>query len=176
MDGPLITAWTIRIALLALLTSVLIGMVRPWWAVPDVVRRVVWTLGFVVFLAHIAAGMHYYHDWSHSDAYEDTAQQTYETLGVRFGGGIYVNHLMALVWGGDVLWCWISPKSYAERSHRWDQGIIGFFLFIAFNGLVVFKEGPLRIAGIIGFVGLAILGMVTWRLTPPDRRLDTSER
>lgn len=119
--------------------------------------------------------MHFYHEWDHGQAYEDTAQQTYQTLGVRFGGGIYVNHLMAIVWGGDVLWWWIAPKAYAARSPRWDQAIIGFFLFIAFNGLVVFKEGPLRIAGMIGFSGIAIIGLVLWLLAPTGRRLETLE-
>ncbi|MBI1248900.1 hypothetical protein GC197_13795 [bacterium] len=156
MDGPFLTAWTIRLALLVLAASLLLRMIRPWWAVSDGVRRGIWTLGCGLFLAHIVAGMQFYHHWDHGHAYAETARQTYETLGVHFGGGIYVNHLMAIVWTVDVLWWWLFPRSYQTRSSRWEQWIVGFFLFIAFNGLVVFKEGPLRIAGLIGFTLLGL--------------------
>lgn len=176
MDGPLITAWTIRIALLALLASLLLRMAWPWWQVSEMTRRVVWTAGCLVFLAHIAAGMDFYHHWDHGHAYEATAQQTEDTLGIRFGGGIYVNHLMAIVWTGDVLWWWLAPASYRQRSPRWEQIIVGFFLFIAFNGLVVFKEGGLRIAGILGFSVLAITWLALHFVTKPARSLaETSD-
>ncbi len=157
MDGPLITAWTIRLALLVLMASLVLRIVRPWWPISSPVQRAIWTIACGLFLAHIAAGMHYYHNWSNADAYADTAQQTYEKLGVRFGGGVYVNHLMAVVWVADVLWWWVFPRSYSSRNPLWERWIVGFFLFIAFNGLVVFKEGMLRLAGVIGF---AILGLL----------------
>lgn len=170
MDGPLITAWTIRIALLLLLASVLLRMVCPGWGVSEGALRGIWTAGCLVFLAHIAAGMHFYHQWDHHHAYEETAQQTYDTLGVRFGGGIYVNHLMAILWLGDVLWWWLAPRSYRQRSPYWGQAIVGFFLFIAFNGLVVFKQGTLRIAGLVGFSILAL----TWLVVQLQGKTDVS--
>lgn len=176
MDGAQITAWTIRLALLGLTASIVLHMVRPWWPLSMGAKRAIWTAACGLFLAHIAAGMHYYHDWSNAAAYADTAQQTYDKLGVRFGGGIYVNHFMAVVWVADVLWWWIAPKSYSLRSPRWEQWIVGFFLFIAFNGLIVFKEGPLRIAGIIGFAVLAILWLTVTLLPTPQAKLaDTSD-
>jgi len=176
MDGPEITAWTIRLALLALLASIVLRMVRPWWAAGERFQRAIWTVAWGLFLAHIAAGMHYYHGWSNADAYADTAQQTYEKLGVRFGGGIYVNHLMAVLWTADVLWWWIAPASYARRSPRWEQTLVGFFLFIAFNGLVVFKDGPLRVAGLIGFAVLGIVWLaVTILPTPRAALAETSD-
>ncbi|RCS50641.1 hypothetical protein DTL42_11095 [Bremerella cremea] len=168
MDGPLITAWTIRIALLLLLACLLLRMTRPWWSVSEATLRGVWTAGCLVFLAHIAAGMHFYHQWDHRHAYEETAQQTYDTLGIRFGGGIYVNHLMAIVWTGDVLWWWLAPQVYRQRRPLWGQMIVGFFLFIAFNGLVVFKEGSLRLAGLVGFGVLTLAWLVVQVRGKPD--------
>ncbi|MBA2114245.1 hypothetical protein [Bremerella alba] len=174
MDGPQITAWTIRLALLALTASIVLRMVRPWVAVTVGWQRAIWTTACGLFLAHIAAGMHYYHDWSNAQAYADTAQQTFDKLGVRFGGGIYVNHLMAILWSMDVVWWWIAPKSYAGRSPRWEQWLIGFLLFIAFNGLIVFKEGPLRIAGLIGFSVLGLIWLLVTVLPAPRAKLAES--
>lgn len=176
MDGPQITAWTIRLALLGLMASIVLRMVRPWLTTNVGVQRMLWTVACVLFLAHIAAGMHYYHDWSNAQAYADTAQQTYDKLGVRFGGGIYVNHFMAVLWVADVLWWWMAPQSYAARSPRWEQWIVGFFLFIAFNGLVVFKDGPLRVAGLIGFAVLGLVWLtVTFLPTPRAELAESSD-
>lgn len=174
IDGPQITAWTIRLALLGLMACLMLRMVRPWWAVGAGTQRAIWTAACLLFLAHIAAGMHYYHGWSNAAAYADTAQQTYDKLGVRFGGGIYVNHFMAVLWVADVLWWWISPQSYARRSPRYEQWLIGFFLFIAFNGLIVFKEGPLRIAGVVGFTVLGIVWLAVHFLPTPRPQLAES--
>lgn len=174
MDGPQITAWTIRLALMGLMGSIVLRMVRPWWAISVGAQRVIWTIACGLFLAHIAAGMHYYHDWSNAAAYADTAQQTYDKLGVRFGGGIYVNHLMAVLWAADVLWWWLAPQSYSRRSPLWEQILIGFFLFIAFNGLVVFKDGPLRVAGLIGFTVLGLVWLVVTFLPAPRPELAES--
>jgi len=174
MDGAETTAWTIRLALLTLMASMVLRMVRPWWPLSPGIQRIIWTAACGLFLAHIAAGMHYYHGWSNADAYADTAQQTYDKLGVRFGGGIYVNHLMAILWVADVLWWWIAPRRYAVRSPRWEQAIVGFFLFIAFNGLIVFKEGPLRIAGVIGFAVLGLVWLTVTLLPTPNAPLSES--
>ena len=174
MDGPQITAWTIRLALLVLMACLVLRMTRPWLAISTGFQRAMWTLGCGLFLAHIAAGMHYYHGWSNAAAYADTAQQTYEKLGVRFGGGIYVNHFMAVLWACDVLWWWLAPQSYARRSPRWEQAIVGFFLFIAFNGLIVFKDGPLRMAGLIGFAVLGLIWLTVTFVPAPKAKLAES--
>ncbi|GAA4434997.1 hypothetical protein [Bremerella cremea] len=166
MDGPLITAWTIRLALIAMASSLVLRMVHPWCPLSEGFRRGIWTAGCALFLAHIAAGMQFYHHWNHQHAYAETARQTYEVLGVRFGGGIYVNHLMAIVWLADTVWWWVAPQAYRRRSPWWERGMIGFFLFIAFNGLVVFKSGGLRIAGILGFVLLAVVWGMTRHWSP----------
>jgi len=156
MDGPQLIAWTIRISLLAMAGSLLLHMVWPTLLALPRLKRWIWTIGCVFFWLHTAAGMHFYHHWSQLHAYEDTAQQTFEALGVRVGAGIYVNYLMGVVWVIDTGWWWMAPANYAARSRYWSIGIVSFFLFIAFNGLIVFKQGALRWSGIAGFAILAV--------------------
>ncbi|MFI4876403.1 MAG: hypothetical protein ACIALR_13720, partial [Blastopirellula sp. JB062] len=143
--GDGLTRWTIRAAILLLAICCagrqLAGADAAWRKL----ERALWPLGCLLFLAHIAAGMHYFHHWSHQAAYADTAEQTEALLGVAWGEGIYVNYLMAIVWSADALWLVFAPEAYRKRSPWIEGGVLGFFLFIAFNGTVVFKSGWLRI-------------------------------
>src|SRR5688572_30163507 len=75
------------------------------------------TAGCAAFFAHVACAFHFYHDWSHTTAYADTARQTAELLGWKWGGGLYLNYAFALVWLGEVVWSWAKPKSYVDRAN-----------------------------------------------------------
>jgi hypothetical protein len=111
--------------------------------------RAAWTLGCALFLAHIACAFAFQHHWSHAAAYADTARQTAETTGLRWGGGLFFNYVFALAWLADVLWWWCSPSSRA-RSPRWlTISFHGFLFFMIFNGAVVFASGPLRWFGLL---------------------------
>jgi hypothetical protein len=87
---------------------------------PRVLRRArwVWTIGCACFLAHVAGAFAYFHHWSHAAAYHETARQTAELTGWRWGGGLYLNYLFALGWLIDVLWWWRAPERFALRP-RW---------------------------------------------------------
>ena len=61
------------------------------------------TAGLVVFLGHIASAFQHYHQWSHTVAYAETAEQTKEFVGWNWGGGLYLNYLFTLIWLGDVV-------------------------------------------------------------------------
>ena len=50
---------------------------------------------------HVAIAFRYYHHGSHREAYEQTARETAETVGINWGGGIYFNYLMLVLWAGD---------------------------------------------------------------------------
>jgi len=171
MDGPGITAWTIRIAMILFVSVLGLRISEAWLAPKQRTKRIIWTLGCLLFLTHIAAGMHFYHGWNHTHAYDATAEQTHETIGVRFGGGIYVNHAMAIVWVLDVLWSWITPKSYIGRSPGWNYVIVGFFLFIAVNGFVIFKSGLLRWSGLL----VLTLLLIAWCISFAGTRRSTAE-
>ena len=116
------------------------------------------TSGCLAFLAHVLCAFHFYHAWSHAAAYADTARQTQAMFGWRSGGGLYVNYAFALVWLGEVLWSWIDDRGYRARP-RWLTGAWrGFFLFMIFNGAVVFARGPVRWFGL----GLCLVLLAAW--------------
>ncbi len=114
--------------------SPLVGRVR--------IARGFWLAAYVTYLIHLAMAMHYYHNWSHADAY----QHTQDVAGV--GEGIYISHLFTLFWGLDVAYWLISPDDYSARN-KWIGRILhAFMIFIIFNGTVVYETGFIRWAGI----------------------------
>ena len=128
----------------------------PWLAK----ARRVWSVGCVFFLAHVACAFAFYHGWSHAAAYRETARQTAEMTGIRWGGGLFFNYLFAVAWLGDVLWWWLAPGSFARRP-RWLTRIWhGFFFFMVLNGAIVFGTGPVRW---FGAAICSILGALWWR-------------
>jgi hypothetical protein len=154
--GEVLTHWTIRLALVCLAARLAgqlhWGNALPWfrWS------RVIWTIGCVFFLLHVACAFHFYHDWSHAKALASTAEKTHALLGVRFGEGIYFSYLFALLWIGDVLWQWVWPLSYRQRLPWLAASVLGYMAFIAFNGAVVFEGGVTRWVGIPVTLGLLI--------------------
>ena len=50
------------------------------------------------------------------------ARQTAEATGQALGGGLYVNYAFALVWGADVAWWWLGPRSYLARPRACQGG------------------------------------------------------
>jgi hypothetical protein len=169
MASTQLTLWTIRIACLLLVVG-LFGL-----PVANISRgnrwlRVCWTIGCGLALLHFICAFQFYHDWSHSAAVRDTAEQTEQLLGIRFGGGLYFNYLFLLVWIGDTLWWWIDPEGYAKRRKIVNLFVYGYLAFIAFNGAVVFVTGPTR------WIGAAITAALVARwiilfTQRPDARL-----
>jgi hypothetical protein len=125
-------------------------------------------LGFVAFLLHVVCAFHFYHQWSHSVAYADTARQTAEFSGRNWGGGLYLNYLFALLWLGESMWSWVSPTTFAFRP-RWVGWFFrAFFMLMIFNGAVVFARSPARWYG----AGLCALLAISWwrRRRPRDHK------
>jgi len=155
--GQLLTRLTIWLALCAYAIgagTLLLARRRARWLAG---ARLAWTLGCALFFAHVASAFTYYHHWSHMAAYRETAQRTGELTGLRWGGGIYLNYLLALGWLADVGWWWLAPEPFARRSPRLSAIWHGFFFFMVFNGAVVFGTGPVRWLGVVICGGLAVL-------------------
>lgn len=155
--GRFLTFWTARAALtfyvLALGLRTYTAARTRWlvWA------RFMWTTGCMLFVAHVFCAFEYFHHWSHAAAYVATARQTAETVGLNWGGGVYVNYVFALVWLSDVCWWWLAPESYLGRHPATEWIIQGFLSFIAFNATVVFGQPAVRWCGLTGTVFLATL-------------------
>lgn len=154
--GESLTAWTIRFSLLLLIVVFHWQFARPLGQRARSWLRLLWTASFILFVLHVLAAFHFIHHWSHSAAYIATAEETREKMGFAYGAGIYFNYLFLVVWGADVCWTWIAHDRGTDslpwliRAGRW------YLLFIAFNGVVVFKSGWLRGLGIAASILLLV--------------------
>lgn len=169
--------WTIRLALIAFAACF-----WGWGTSSDWIRsktgRAVWTFGCLAFLSHLAAAFLIFHHGSHQHALEHTARETERILGISFGEGIYFSYLFALVWVFDVGWWWLSEQSYLQRALWIQRLILKYLFFIAFNGAIVFEEGPTRVVAIVVFVLLMAGALWTrWsraREKPPEENTPES--
>lgn len=150
--GIELTNWTIRLALVACAGCWALGL----WFPKDGRRhkrlaRGLWTLGCLLLWLHVACAFGFYHHWSHAEALASTAHRTRETIGLDWGGGIFFNYMLMLVWTADVLWWWTRPTSYAMRPRALALAVHGFLAFMILNAAVVFETGATR------WVTLAVL-------------------
>jgi hypothetical protein len=164
MLGPLLTHWTIRLALAAYALWLSTWLAGGGKAAAKWQRgsRWLYTAACALFLAHVACAFHFYHGWSHREALDDTAEQTEEMLGFAFGEGIYFSYLFMLLWVVDVAWLWLLPL----RRPGWLTAPIQLYMaFIAFNGAVVFEGGVTRWVGVP--VALVLGSIAVWQLFAP---------
>lgn len=154
MPGEAIVRWTARLAAAAYLARVSVDVIAPHDRTAQRWNRVIWTVGAIIFLAHIAAAFHFYHGWSHAAAFEHVCKQTLLFTGYDSGFGLYLNELMAVWWIMDVV-CWSRNLRWPEnRGAYWS--LQAFFAFMMFNATVVF--GPRGWVFVLSgwLVGLAI--------------------
>ncbi len=118
--------------------------------------RRLWTVGVVLAWLHVALAFHFRHDWSHAKALAETARQSEELLGFRFGEGVYVNYAFLVVWAADGLWWWWRPASFYARPAVLDGAIRVFLLFVFVNGAIVFAQGAVRAFGILAVLALGL--------------------
>jgi hypothetical protein len=145
-------------------SSYLLSRGRRRW---DTVARTAWTIGCAGLFAHVLFAFHYYHGWSLTSAYRETARQTAELTGLEWGGGLYINSALLAGWIADVVWWSRGLKSYRARPWRVAAAWHAFLIFIIFNATVVFKTGPLRWMGLGLCLGLTFLwGIVSWGAAP----------
>lgn len=111
--------------------------------------RVIWMTGCIFFVLHVAAAFHFYHQWSHAMAEDDTRLQTVQRTGMNFGGGIYFNYLLGLMWLTDCAGWPVRGSHLHELHPRWRIALHAFFLFMIFNATVMFGHGWARPAGAV---------------------------
>ncbi len=104
--------------------------------------RIAWTIGCAFYLSHVAAAFQFEHHWSHSAAYDATARQTAEVFGLRWGGGLYFNYLLTILWIAESIW-WTR-----SRALQW------FFAFMFFNATIVFGSAFARWSGIVSIIAI----------------------
>ena len=157
--GPLIIAWTIRASVLLFFATLITWVLQTKPSRWERALRIVWTLGFALFVAHVLAAFHFHHHWSHASAWAETARQTRDQIGLEFGVGLYFNHLFMVVWAIDLAWIWFAEAEFSRR-YRWLRMTwIAYLIFIAFNGVAVFKDGWMRVGGYTA-MSLILVGLV----------------
>ena len=116
----------------------------------DAVTRIVWTVAVIGLIAHFICAFQYYHSWSHTHAYIETARQTDEVFRVNWGGGLFINYALLALWTIDVGWWWLSGlDTYRQRSRASLLAWHSFLIFIIFNATVIFKTGAVRWIGLV---------------------------
>ncbi|HEX5218693.1 MAG TPA: hypothetical protein VFZ59_03935 [Verrucomicrobiae bacterium] len=133
------------------------------------------TVGVAVYVLHVVCAFHFYHQWSHSVAYADTARQTAEFSGWNWGGGLYVNYLFTLVWLSELIWWWASPTTFARRPRWMGRVVRGFFMFMTFNGAVVFAHSPMRWYGVVLCVLLVVSWWRLWKRASSNQKVQQTE-
>ena len=100
-SGEFLTRSTIWISILAYTVGCVVfatGRNADRWA------RLAWTIGCAALVAHFICAFNFYHSWSHQSAYIDTARQTAEVYRINWGGGLFINYGLAILWIADVAW------------------------------------------------------------------------
>lgn len=119
--------------------------------------RAAWTIGCLLYLAHVACAFAFYHDWSHAAAYRHTAERTAALVGWRWGGGLYFNDGFTAVWLLDAAWWWLSPLARVNRPRWLSVAIHGFLWFMVANATIVFATGPAYWFGVAGCGSLLVI-------------------
>ena len=130
----------------------------------DYWSRFAFTTAVAALIAHYISAFHFYHHWSHEAAYIETARQTAEVFKVNWGGGIFINYSLLMLWIADVgLWWMAGERSYRRRPLWILLTWHGFLVFILFNATVVFKDGITRWVGLLvcAIVSLSWLRIIT---------------
>lgn len=163
MAGDILIRSTIALATIGYAAAEWLRFRRPaaWRA-----ARAMWTAAAVLSIAHAAAAFQFRHDWSHRDAYNATAVQTAAVTGLDWGGGLYVNYAFLALWAADAAWWWRNPARYAARSSWCTTAFAAGFLFMFFNGAVVFAHGAMRWLG----AACVAVAACAWYFRTADRR------
>ncbi len=157
-SGEFLTRATIWITILAYTSGVATFAIAGQRRSLLSLTRILWTAAWLSLVAHIGFAFHFYHGWSHYEAYQQTARETFEVFGLNWGGGLYINYLLLAGWFVDLAAWWTAGLcSYVQRPWPVIFGWHGFMIFIIFNATVVFETGWVRWCGAMLCAGTALL-------------------
>ena len=108
---------------------------------PDHTYRFFWFAAWIFCVLHVIFAFHFRHHWVHDVAIEHTAEMTERVVGIRWGGGLYVNYVFLICWGASAIPSWSGHGGYVEMQRWLQSGIHAFAAFMMFNATAIF--GPL---------------------------------
>lgn len=159
--GEHASIWAIRLAMIALV--VCLGLEIRGRPKTSPLLANLWLFGAIAAFCHSLGALNTFHHGSHAEALQSTADQTQELLGIPIAAGLYFNYLFVATWFADAIWRIAAPVRYQKLPAAYHVVVLGFLVFIAFNGAVVFKSGPFRWAGIASVVALGALWLLQKR-------------
>lgn len=158
-SGEFLTRSTIWIAILAYTAGSIVYVVARGRVDYDRWTRLAWTVGCAALVTHIICAFNFYHAWSHELAYADTARQTAAVIKINWGGGLFINYALVLLWITDITWWWVAGlNSYRRRPWLLTMIWQGLLIFIIFNATVVFKDGFTRWVGLL----VSLILVLSW--------------
>lgn len=157
ISGALITRGTIWLALLCYVVA--IALQTKINSRLALYARLIWLAGCVFFVMHVAAAFYFFHHWSHALAQDHTRIETVQRTGLDSGSGIYFNYLLGAMWLADCAGWPLRGRHFHESHPKWRVALHVFFLFMIFNGTVMFGHGWARPAGAI-LCTLALSGLI----------------
>lgn len=119
-----------------------------------------WTMGCALCILHVLCAFHFFHHWSHTAAWQHTAEQTRQVVGWEWGSGLFFNYAFVLFWVVDVVYRWVRPREHAQRNRLLKWITHGFMLFIIINATIVFESGAIRWITTALFSGLVGVWLV----------------
>ena len=132
-----------------------LGAASPWFRQP----ALAWRMGGLAMIAHVAWAFAEIHGWSHASAVRATARQVEAVIGRKSGGGIWANYVFVVAWIA-------ASGSWPRLGAPWRRLWWAVFLFMGFNGAVIFVHGTARWLG-IAWTTVAIVALVrSWTPTP----------
>lgn len=149
--------WSVRLAVACVCLRYLFRLRDPQ-PIPARSECWSWAVGLAFYLAHVALAFHIVHDWSHSAAWQHTAQETARVTGINRGEGVWVNYLFTVIWAMDLARIIRANRIRTATSRRVDTVIGGIFLFICVNATAVF--GPAHYRPIAVMAG--VLAWIVW--------------
>ena len=93
-----------------------------------------WTVAWLLMMAHVGCAYHFEHRWSQAAAVRHTAEMTERVVGWYWSGGLYINYVFLLAWGIDAL---SGILRYSSGSAFTMHAVAAFMMF---NATIVF--GP----------------------------------
>lgn len=143
--GELVTRAAIWFAMVAW-TAGIVARDKP-------VAKWFWAVGFDLYLLHIILAYGVFYQWSNQVAWDETARQTAEVVGVETGVGLIANFAFAVVLLIDSVQQWRGKPCCRAF-------VDGLVLFMIVNGAIVFGHGPVRWFGCL-LLALIVIGWVT---------------
>jgi hypothetical protein len=154
----MLSSWTTGTAALAFVLYVasVIARIRAGRG-PQQASIRIGTFAWLVLVVHVGFAFQEHHNWSHAAAELHVADETAETVGIRWGGGIYFNHALLVLWGIAIVRSWKGWGCGKYHPTAFDRLVDIFLALMWLSATVVFGSTGFRVLGLIGFGLMAVI-------------------